>query len=770
MKSAGFEPGQVFHDADGKRRRSLLLLAVVLVLLLSAASPVLMNLSMASASATPMLAAELDESQKPGFPRQVATSQSVPLIGDTAHGVLTRVARVVRADGRTMLRDPFNAQIWRDATPDEVAIIKDAAYVMERFGRPADKQLMLTFDDGPHPVNTPEILDVLKEYGVPATFFTIGANVAREPGLVQRELAEGHMIAGHTMDHTPDFYGQTDEENRKQLLQAQQMIRSAANYESSVWRIPESQAELKPLAVLTGQQLGFIQADFDIDTHDWEVEAQHPGAVLDTPKLDGQGHVIVMHDGGGNRLSTADMLRRLIVEARAQGYSFTTMSSLLPEQYQPLTASKVSTNDLMAFEGYRLMNVLPVAVIRYVTLVGAVLFVMSTMTFTLSALIHDRKARKRRFDGSYQPLTSVIVPVFNESKIILATLSSLVRRTYRNIEVIVIDDGSTDGTARLAQEFADRTPNIDIRVYRQANQGKAAALNHGINRAQGDIIITMDGDTLFQPQTVARLVRHFADPSVGVVGGHVRVGNRGRRLLTWWQSAEYLVGICLNRAADSLLGTISVTPGACSAYRRQALYDAGLFSTRTRAEDADMTLSIRALGYTARQENRAIAITEVPVTVRALYKQRLRWVFGYFQVLYVHRKQLVRPATTALGAALWYNLVSLVITALFMPLLLASLVVQLYRGFWEGPALVLGIILAVHSVQLSMALVMSGESWRHALLIPVFQLVSEPLRLSVLYSSLFFCVVGIGMAFSWNKDDREGAMAIPVLAEAAAIP
>jgi biofilm PGA synthesis N-glycosyltransferase PgaC len=164
-------------------------------------------------------------------------------------------------------------------------------------------------------------------------------------------------------------------------------------------------------------------------------------------------------------------------------------------------------------------------------------------------------------------------------------------------------------------EYAKTWPAL--RVINQPNRGKPAASNRGIDESWGEIIVTLDGDTLFEPQTIKMFARHFLAPrngkEVGAVAGHVKVGNR-RNLVTAWQSLEYLSGICVTRMAEGLLGAISIVPGACAAWRREALVRAGGYSHDTLAEDADLTLTLQRLGYSIAQENEAVAWTEAPMT------------------------------------------------------------------------------------------------------------------------------------------------------------
>jgi len=203
--------------------------------------------------------------------------------------------------------------------------------------------------------------------------------------------------------------------------------------------------------------------------------------------------------------------------------------------------------------------------------------------------------------------------------------------------VIVVDDGSRDGTF----EEVERLYGTDsrVRVFTQPNSGKASALNRAIEHASGEILVCLDADTLFAPDTISKLVRRFADPAVGAVAGNVKVGNRVNSL-TRWQSIEYITSQNLDRLAYGYLNAITVVPGAVGAWRREAVVKAGGYLTDTMAEDMDLTWRIRRDGWRIESDNDALAFTEAPDTLRTLFKQRFRWAFGTLQCLWKHRDAL----------------------------------------------------------------------------------------------------------------------------------
>ena len=262
----------------------------------------------------------------------------------------------------------------------------------------------------------------------------------------------------------------------------------------------------------------------------------------------------------------------------------------------------------------------------------------------------------------FQPLVSVLIPAYNEADVIVYTVNSALESDYPKLEVIVIDDGSTDGTAELLDEQFGRNPAV--RVIHQPNQGKPAALSHALAEASSGILVTIDADTAVEPDAVSKLVRHFVNPRVGAVAGNVKVGNR-ISWLTRWQALEYVTSQNLEKRAFDLLNCIPVVPGALSAWRAEAINEAGGFSAETVAEDTDLTITIRRAGWDITYDEEAIGWTDAPETASALVKQRFRWTFGTLQSFWKHRDTLGRTKYGTLG---WIALPNIFLFQLLLPL------------------------------------------------------------------------------------------------------
>nr|WP_277351855.1 bifunctional polysaccharide deacetylase/glycosyltransferase family 2 protein [Arthrobacter sp. SF27] len=603
-------------------------------------------------------------------------------------------------------------------------------------------------------------MDLLLREGVPSTFFSLGQNVVKNPDVFQRIIREGHMVANHTMSHI-DFYEHGDVRNREELIGTDRIMRSVGGYATRLFRIPKGDPDNNALAVLQAQQLGYLHVDMDMDTLDWSYD---PGEEIPVPELDGDGHIILMHDGGGDRSGTVAVLAKLIEQAKDKGYTFTTLAPIVPTGYLPVKSYEAGLVDHATAAVNTLYMVAPPTLISWLFWFGIGSLTLMTLAYIVLALIgHRRQTRKQwsALDEASLPLVSVILPVFNEEPVILKTLQALKNSDYTAMEVIAVNDGSTDNTLAVMNEFARDWPGL--RVLTQANGGKSAASNFGIAMARGEIIVTLDGDTLFESQTVRMLARHFCDPDggdrVGAVAGHVKVGNR-RNLLTAWQSLEYISGICVTRMAEGLVGAISIVPGACAGWRKEALDVVGGYSHDTMAEDADLTLCIQRLGYRIVQENKAVAWTEAPMTVSGLAKQRLRWTYGNIQALRKHYTMILRPKYGVLGmVALPYALLSTLVPLVFMPLTVVVAGISLANGNWQSIAWFALFVAVTHFVISVIALTMVKESLWHLLMVPIYRLIYEPLRAYLLYAALIQAMRG--QVVGWYKPERTNSVIAP---------
>ena len=528
------------------------------------------------------------------------------------------------------------------------------SYEIDQLGA-APKKLAVTFDDGPDPRWTPKILDILKEKHVPASFFVIGEEASKSPGLLRREYAEGHSIGNHTYTH-PVYDEISPTQLRWELNLTQRLIESTLGVKSILFRPPygidhqpEYAEEVSQLPV--AQDMGYLIVGQKIDPHDWrqpygkQVPAQE---IIDgVLQQANAGNIILFHDGGGDRSQTVAALPVIIDEMRARGFQFVPVPALLnktrAEVMFPVTGKEwlQAKADGFIFGLYHWFSL----GIGWIFVLGIVLVSGRALIIGILALVE--KIRPDR-DQPPEPLpgVTVLIPAHNEEPVIVQTITSVLASDYPDMHVVVVNDGSTDHTGALLDENFSTEPRVNI--IHQVNRGKAAALNNAMAHAQTEIVVTIDADTEIEPDAIRQLVRHFSNPKIGAVAGNVKVGNRSR-WLTRWQALEYITSQNMEKRAFDLLNCITVVPGALGAWRRQAIEAAGGITADTVAEDADLTVAIRRLGWRITYEERALAWTEAPTTAGALIRQRFRWTFGTLQSFWKHGDTLFRPRHGTLG-------------------------------------------------------------------------------------------------------------------------
>jgi len=545
------------------------------------------------------------------------------------------------------------------------------SYDIDQIGATKDK-IVLSFDDGPDPRWTPRILDILKEKHVPGVFFVIGEAANTAPDILKREYNEGHEIGNHTFTH-PKF----DEVSRTQLKWelnlTQRLIESTLGVKSILFRPPyridhqpEYAEEVSQLPY--PQDLGYIIVGQKIDPDDWrmtEDKRQRPAEEIadDVLRQARNGNIVLLHDGGGEREQTILALPLLIDELRAKGYQFVSVSDLLGKTRAEVMVPLSFRERLSARADGLIFGI-----VQWLRLAIATVFILGIVLVSGRALIIGilaiiEKLRSDHAELSFPPpAVTVLIPAHNEESVIVETVGSVLLSDLEDIHVIVVDDGSTDRTLELLESNFGR--NHAVEIIHQVNRGKASALNHALSHARTDIVVTIDADTEIEPDAIRKLLRHFSDPTVAAVAGNVKVGNRSR-WLTRWQALEYITSQNMEKRAFDLLNCITVVPGALGAWRKKAIEDGGGITADTVAEDADLTIAIRRLGWRITYDEEAIAWTEAPETPGALIRQRFRWTFGTLQSFWKHRDTLFRLKYGTLG---WIALPNIFIFQIVLPL------------------------------------------------------------------------------------------------------
>ena len=637
----------------------------------------------------------------------------------------------------------------------------EAGGAVRTRGMPAGT-IALTFDDGPDPVWTPRVLDVLARHRAHATFFQVGSRVNEHPGIARRVVAEGHEIGSHTFTHA-DVGAVPAWRLGAELTLTRNAIAAATGRRPVLLRPPYSGTpDAVTGSVFAGMRraarTGQLLVLTDLDTRDWArpgvpaiLRAAQPRSVPPAGSKRA-GAIVMMHDAGGDRAQTVRALDILIPRLQRQGYRFVTVSEGLGLPVGPTATA----GERWRGHAVRLAQTAAGWLARILTILMIIALLLAALRLLLQVLgarRHRRVVRRaHREPLEFLGQVSIVVPAYNEAANIAATVRSLVRSDYPAVEVIVVDDGSTDGTADLV----DGLGLLGVFVLRQPNAGKPAALNAGIRYARGDILVLVDGDTVFEPDAVGRLVQPLRDPRVGAVSGNTKVANR-RGLLGRWQHLEYVIGFNLDRRMFDVGRCMPTVPGAIGAFRRSAVHTAGGVSGQTLAEDTDFTMAVIRAGWRVAYEPTAIAWTEAPASLRQLWRQRYRWCYGTMQAMWKHRRALTqRGAAGRLGRrGLSYLLLFQVLLPLTAP------VVDIYAVYgllflppvqvaatWAG-------FTAVQVATAAYALRLDGERFGALWSLPLQLVVYRQLMYLVVIQSTVMALLGGRMR--WHRMIRTGA-------------
>jgi cellulose synthase/poly-beta-1,6-N-acetylglucosamine synthase-like glycosyltransferase/peptidoglycan/xylan/chitin deacetylase (PgdA/CDA1 family) len=619
------------------------------------------------------------------------------------------------------------------------------------------RRIVLTFDDGPDPTWTPRIAATLLRLGVPATFFVVGDHVVQYPGITKSLAEDGFEIGNHTFSHV-GLAGLPAWQRELQISLTESAIAGAADLRPRLIRPPYSAT---PIAVTRADaraysalaEDGYLIALANYDGEDWE----RPGVariVRNATPPGRTGGVILLHDGGGDRSQTVAALKRLVPRLRRRGFRFVSYSALagLSRAQVDLPASSAQR-----LRGELLIDSLTVA--RWVTEALVALLIPIAVLAVLRALIlvavarrHAGTYRWRGPAGPFAPPVSIVVPAYNEAEVIESAVRSLAGSDYprERFEVIVVDDGSEDGTAEVVERLALE----GVRVLREANSGKPAALNAGIAAARHGVIVTVDADTLFEPETLRTLVQPFADEGVGAIAGNTKVGNR-KRLLGRWQHIDYVMGFNLERRLYDVLQCMPTVPGAIGAFRRTALQEVGFFSSATLAEDTDITIALGRAGWGVVYVDNAVAFTEAPATLSALWRQRYRWSYGTMQAVWKHRGALLRRDEGRIGRiGIPYLLLFQVALPLLAPLID---IFTIYGLIFLDPLPVLAYWIGFNALAIGLAAYafrLDDESLRPLWAMPLQQIVYRQLMYLVVIQSVISALRGLRLR--WQHVERTG--------------
>jgi poly-beta-1,6 N-acetyl-D-glucosamine synthase len=565
-----------------------------------------------------------------------------------------------------VISDPGPGKINLEIDSEEVLISEQqyiqlpTRYVIKKYGN-VHNQVILTFDDGPNPEYTPQVLDILKKEKVPATFFVVGMEAENNLPLLKRIYKEGHEIGNHTFTH-PNIAAVSSDRAATEMETTRLLIEAVTGHSTVLFRAPfnadaepSTETELRPIAL--SKQKNYYTVGESIDPNDWEKGVTADtiyNRVIQQYEVNPEKGIILLHDAGGDRQATVDALPRIIKYFKDKGVAFTTVAALLhttKDVVMPAVhGNLVQLNGKIAGFGYWFGH--------FITAAFWVAIILGFIRISIMAIMAMmQKVRSNNYQQvhswpiSEAPAVSIIVPAYNEEINAVKTLENLLQQDYPRFDIIFVDDGSKDNTYKnVLDVFCEHDK---VKVYTKPNGGKASALNFGVSKTANEHVICIDADTLLKSDAVTQLMKRFIMPlknkgEVGAVAGNVKVGNENT-VLTKWQSIEYTTAQNFDRRAFDLINGITVVPGAIGAFKKEAIEKAGGFTTDTLAEDCDLTIRILRNGYHVVNCTEAVAITEAPETVKQFMKQRFRWSYGIMQSFWKNRDACFNPKYKALG-------------------------------------------------------------------------------------------------------------------------
>ncbi|HEX2806826.1 MAG TPA: glycosyltransferase [Kineosporiaceae bacterium] len=744
----------VFLDASGRRWRMLRATGIALI--------VVALTTVAFAAPHTLGAPALQGSPQRADIASLRDTDRLPVVGA---GPLVRLVSAVTGKGRVVARDAFSGAQVAVLTGQDAVRAADHPFLLQRYGYSpgAQRTISLTFDDGPDPRYTPQLLDLLSKEHVQATFFVIGSSAARYQDLVAREAREGHDVGDHSLTHV-DLSLALPLRAELEMVWTDRIVRATTGRETRLIRLPyegeDEQTTQDDLAgIVRAERLGYVVASHDFDSNDWEYGTPSAGrAPIAMPPLDGRNLTVLLHDGGGNRAATLTYVSELIRQARARGYTFRSMGAAQTAYLPAVLPVAPSRWDRVTVWLTEVLLDWPAQVLVVLLLLAGI----SVLVGLGNCLVAGGRFLARRHRalpalGEFELPVSIVIAAYNEDTVIRRTVLSVLDSQYPISELVVVNDGSTDMTLRELSDLSRTEPRL--RVITRPNGGKATALNDGFEQAACDIIVTMDADTLVTPTTVTNLVRHFAadpDGRLAAVAGVIRVSNRTWNVLTRWQALEYVTQIGVERSAQDAMGAIAIVPGACAAWRKAAVQSIGGYSNETLAEDCDLTLSLHRAGWRSTQDDEAIAYTEVPQDLDTLLAQRTRWMFGTLQSIHKHRRLLFGRNGWLGWLVLPTYVLSIVMPILFLPLTTLAAVLMVHQQGWGVLGLYVLAFMAAQLVIAGVAVIVMKERPSLLLMVPVYRLVFEPLRAYLLYTSAYMAIRGV--RGKWNKFARSGSV------------
>ena len=589
-------------------------------------------------------------------------------------------------------------------------------------------QVSLSFEGGPDRYYTPKILDLLKEKNLKANFFVTGDNAAAFPEIIERIVREGHLIGNQTLSYIN--IEKTDSQTLKREIQkTSEIIEKVSLVKPTYFRTPYNllkdfghQWQVPTLTAI--QEVGLRDSEAELIVN--EVDSQSPELILQILQTNSKNQVSFL---GINQVKNPEKYFKVIQNhlntypkintEKKLGLEFVTMEvidnqdknpSIDPESYQlknisiPTVLYRYLKSGKADFTvNYKSINYF-VTILNWILLFLSVTGVIRLLSLIFGNLIYYANHKQRKLESSdefFKPPVSMIIPLFNEEKVIVNTVKASLLANYPEFEVIVVDDGSTDDSLQVLRSNFGSNPRVTILT--KPNGGKSQALNYGIEHAKYEIVCCMDADTFFAPDTVAKLIKPLINPRVGGVAGSVQIANdyfymqanakkhgfslnpfKYFHLVNTLQRLEYTTAQIFDKVAYSSLNSIAVVPGPIGAWRKSLIQEVGGYQTDTLAEDTNLTLDIIAKGYIIKYVQDAQCFTEAPENWGQLWKQRVRWTFGTMQALWKNKFMLFNPRYGWIGFLAYPHALFSYLNLAFFPIALAMIGSLMFRYIMQS--------------------------------------------------------------------------------------
>jgi cellulose synthase/poly-beta-1,6-N-acetylglucosamine synthase-like glycosyltransferase len=393
------------------------------------------------------------------------------------------------------------------------------------------------------------------------------------------------------------------------------------------------------------------------------------------------------------------------------------------------------------------------SILIHILLVSLIFTMMINFLTVPLAIFHKlREKDTPSVTSTYKPRVSIVVPAYNEEKVVSRTIETLLEADYPDKEIIIVDDGSSDNTFAIASKYIGK----GVKVVHRPNGGKFAALNTGIAVAMGEIIITVDADSLIARASVAEIVKGFEDPEVAGVAGNLKVFNTNK-LITKLQALEYIVQIQIVRRAFENFGSLTVASGAFSAFRKKAIEEVGWYDRDYLLEDFDITIKMLKSHRILHGNNEAVCYTEAPETLRDVYRQRLSWFRGDFQSFWKHRDTFFNPRFGIMHKLTFpYMLISMTLVPVASVVVIITSIIMLINGEWMTLIMAFGLFTTLQVLLSTLGILIAEEDWRLILFSPLFIVGYKQFLDFVMLKALIDVILGGGVYLRRERVSRIG--------------